>query len=189
MPFDDYPEDRGFRYLVAFVYSVVVAILWIPAAVLRRIRGAWREVGTEGWPRAEGTITSVDVKVIHGWLVDYAIGHLDYGYRVHGEYYSGHFVRQFADEQAAWDFVDARRDQPIMIRHKDDDAELSILGSSDQMALAGETSAPLSSQVWRHWRDLLRRETREETDEDFVPGEPEEEDGVGITTGRERPLT
>lgn len=109
MSFDDYPEDRGLRYFVAFVYSVLVAILWIPAAIIRRIGRAWRDMGTEGWPRADGTTTSVDVKVIHGWLVDYALGRVDYCCRVHGEYYSGHLVRQFADEQAAWEFVDARQ--------------------------------------------------------------------------------
>ena len=136
MPYDEYPADKGFRYVVAFVYSIVVAGLWIPAFLTRRIVSILREVGTESWPRADGTITSGDVKVIHGWLVDYALGRVDYCYRLHGEYYSGHLVRQFADEQAAWDFVDSHRDKPILVRYKDDHADISVFRESDQLALS-----------------------------------------------------
>ena len=176
MPFDDYPEDNGLRYVVAFVYSVVVAVLWFPAFAVRRIARGWREIGTEGWPRADGTITSGDVIVIHGWLIDYALGRLDYCYRVHGEYYSGHLVRQFADEQSAWDFVDARRDEPVLVRHKDDRGEISVVLSSDQMMLSSETPVPLISQLWQHWRDLLRGEARDQADEDLSQDEEQDVD-------------
>ena len=155
-----YPEDRGLRYVAGFIYSVVVALLWFPALLLRRIARSGREIGTESWPRADGTITSGGVSVIHGWLLDYALGRLDYCYRVHGEYYSGHLVRQFADEQSAWDFVDAQRDHPVLVRYKDDRADVSVVLSSDQMMLSNETHAPLISQLWQHWRDLLRRDQR-----------------------------
>jgi hypothetical protein len=159
MPFDGYPEDRGFRYVVAFVYSVAVAVFWIPAFVIRRLHRILRDIAAENWPRADGTITSGDVKVIHGWLADYALGRLDYCYKVHGEYYSGHCVSQFADEQAAWEFVDARRDKPVLVRYRDNHAGASVLRESDQLAFSND-SAPsdLASQVWQHWSDELRRE-------------------------------
>ena len=171
-----YSEDRGLRYVAGFVYSIVVAVFWIPAAVVRRIARTWREIGTEGWPRADGTITSGDVRVIHGWLIDYALGRLDYCYRVHGEYYSGHLVRQFADEQSAWDFVDSHRNQPVLARYRDDRAEVSVVRSSDQMMLSNETPVPVSSQLWQHWRDLLGSEPKNKNDENLSPSEKEDAD-------------
>ena len=160
MSLEGYPADRGLRYVAAFVYSVVVAILWFPALAVRHIARAWREIGTDSWPRADGTITSGGVTVIHGWLLDYALGRLDYCYRVHGEYYSGHLVRQFADEQSAWDFVDAYRDQAVLVRYKDDRADISAVLSSDQMMISNVMPVPLISQLWQHWRDLLQRDPR-----------------------------
>jgi hypothetical protein len=179
MSLDGYPEDRGLRYVAGFMYSLVVAVFWIPAAVVRRIARSWREIGTESWPRADGTITSGDVRVIHGWVIDYALGRLDYSYRVHGEYYSGHLVRQFADEQSAWDFVDSRRDQPVLVRYKDDHAEVSVVRSSDQMMLSNEAPVSLSSQLWQHWRDLLGGEAKNEDDESLRPREEEEDVDIG----------
>jgi hypothetical protein len=167
MPFDGYPEDRGFRYVIAFVYSVVIAVFWIPAFVIRHLSRTLREIGAENWARADGSITSGNVKVIHGWLADYALGRLDYCYKVHGEYYSGHCVLQFADEQAAWDFVDARRDKPVLVRYKDDRAETSVLRESDQLTFSNNSAPPdLASQIWQHWSDELRGEPEHQDEND-----------------------
>jgi len=58
MPYDDYPDDRGARYAVGFVNSLVVAVLWFPAFFLRGAGRFLREISTESWPRANGSITA-----------------------------------------------------------------------------------------------------------------------------------
>lgn len=167
VPYDDYPDDRGFRYLAAFVYSVAIAVFYVPALLTRHMIRLIRELGTESWSRADGTITSGDVKVIHGWLVDYALGQLDYCYKIRGEYYSGHLTRQYPDEQTAWDFVDGRRGKPVLIRYKDHDPEKSILRESEQMAFPTEQIVPgLSAQIWQHWHDELRGEPHDDVVDD-----------------------
>lgn len=154
MPYDDYPDERGgFRYLIAFVYSVVVAFLWIPVFMLRSFTRSFRELGAESWSRANGSITACNVMVIHGWIVDYALGQLDYSYRVSGEYYAGSIIRQYPDEQAAWSFVDAWRDKPVVVRYKDGNAQRSVLLESDQQAWRENTAPSFFSMIWRHWRD------------------------------------
>lgn len=74
----------------------------------------------------------------------------------------------------------------IRYEYEEDHAEVSILRSSDQMVLANEPSAPLSSQVWRHWQDLLRSGPKDQKEEDLVDDEKE---GVDITTDPEGPRT
>ena len=118
-----------------------------------------REVGLEGWPRANGSITAGNVKVVHGWILDYALGRLDYCYRVAGEYYAGSITEQYPDEQAAWDFVDARRAKPVVVRYKDDNAQTSALRDADQEpSWTVGTGLSLYAMVWQHWRDELRGE-------------------------------
>jgi len=157
MSYDEYPDERGLRYPVAFVYSLVIALFWIPAWVFRRIRRLLGEIGTESWPRANRSITAVHVRVIHGWIVDYALGEVDYSYRVAGDYYSGRISRQYPDEQAAWEFVDSRRAKAIVVRYKDDNPESCALRDGDQdPSWSGPAEPNLFTMVWNHWRDELR---------------------------------
>ena len=177
MAYDPFWRARPLQYALEFVYSLILAVLWLPAFALRRIARFVRELGVDGWPRANGSITGGDVKVIHGWVVDYAIGRLEYGYRVAGEYYAGSLSRQYPDEQAAWDFVDACRDKPVVVRCKDDNAHVSVLRDADQeLSWNNRTSARLPAMIWQHWRDELRREPETTSDdEDFE----EEDEDVG----------
>ena len=159
MEYDSFSREKGFGYAVAFLYSLVVAVFWLPVLVLRRARRFAREAGVENWPRANGSVTAGNVKVIHGWVVDYALGQLDYSYRVAGEYYAGGITRQYPDEQAAWDFVDARRGKPVVVRYKDDHAQASVLRDADQeLSWIHRTEPSLLAMVWQHWRDELRHE-------------------------------
>lgn len=156
MAYDEYPDEKGLRYPVAFLYSLVIALFWVPAFVLRRTARFVRELGAENWPQANGLVTGGNVKVVHGWVVDYAIGQLDYSYRVAGEYYAGSVNRQYPDEQAAWNFVDARRGKPVVVRHKDDKAQASVLLDADQDPCWSKGPEPsLPVMVWQHWRDEL----------------------------------
>lgn len=172
------PRDgKALGYVVAFLYSIVVAILWIPAFALRRIGRYFRKIGAESWPRANGSVTAGNVRVIHGWIVDYALGQLDYTYRVQGEYFAGSIIRQYADEQAAWDFVDAHRDETVVVRYRDDSTGVSVLQASDQgPSWSEEAQTSLITVVWSHWRDELKREDQspdEDTSDDLGPSDEE----------------
>jgi|SRR5579863_1106555 hypothetical protein len=155
----DLDEAKPLGYAAAFLYSLVIAVLWLPAFVLRRAGRFVREAGVESWPRANSSITAGNVKVIHGWIVDYALGQLDYSYRVAGEYYAGSITRQYPDEQAAWDFVDPRRGKHVVVRYKDDRAQTSVLRDADQeTSWTPDTAPSLFAMVRQHWRDELRDE-------------------------------
>ena len=168
---DPEAAERGVGYLAAFIYSIVVALIWLPVAALRRAARLLREFGVESWPRTDGSITSGNVKVIHGWILDYALGRLDYSYRVAGEYYAGAIVGQYPDEQAAWDFVDAYRDRPVVVRYKDNKPEVSVLRDADQ-DLPWTGTGPgkdFFTMIWQHWRDELRGEQQPLADEEDSP--------------------
>ena len=150
---------RLLEYVVALFYSVVVAVLWIPAWLFRKAGQLFREMGTDGWQRADGVITGGSVSVIHGWVVDHALGRLDYSYRVHGHYYAGSVTRQYPDEQAAWNYVDARRNKTVLIRYRDGQAEVSVLRDVDQDYGWQTVDTPqFLDAVWQHWKDELRPE-------------------------------
>jgi hypothetical protein len=162
MAYDSYlDESKPLAYAIRFLYSLIVVVLWIPAFILRRIGRFMREAGVESWPRTSGSITAGDVNVVHGWVVDYALGRLDYSYRVAGEYYAGSFTRQYPDEQAAWDFVDARRGKAVVVRYRDSNAQSSALWDADQEPSWTDQIAPgIFVMIWRHWRDELQSEAQ-----------------------------
>jgi hypothetical protein len=84
---------------------------------------------------------------------------LDYAYRVAGEYFAGSITRQYPDEQAAWDFVDAHQGKTVVVRCKDDKAQASALLDADQDPFWTDRNAPgLCAMVRQHWRDELRDE-------------------------------
>ena len=80
-----------------------------------------------------GTITTCNVKAVHGRFIDYALGQIGYSYEANGSYYSGYFVRQYNDEQDAWTFVDANRDRQLLVRYRLDDPSVSVLRETDQV--------------------------------------------------------
>ncbi|MGP0017187.1 MAG: hypothetical protein ACLPHP_01355 [Candidatus Sulfotelmatobacter sp.] len=159
-------ESKPLGYAAAFLYSLVIAAFWIPALVLRRTGRFLRELGADNWPRTNGLVIAGNVKVIHGWVVDYALGRLDYSYQVAGEYYAGSIARQYPDEQSAWNYVDARRNKPVVVRYKDDNAQSSALRDSDQDP-SWSTEPSLFAMVWQHWGDELRGEPVTPDDQDL----------------------
>lgn len=147
---------RGLCYLGLGIYSVFLAIFWGPLVFLRNLARSFQEIGVDSWPRADGFITTSKVNSVHGWILDYAVGHLEYSYRVHGEYYAGTTCRQFADEQAAWDFVDAHRGEPVVVRYRDDKPGISTFLVLDQPGWSLDRRPGVFAQLWRHWRDELQ---------------------------------
>jgi len=130
----------------------------------------------QDWPQADGVIASGSVSAIHGWVVDHALGRLDYSYRVHGEYYAGSTTRQYPDEQAAWNYVDARRNKAVSIRYRDGQAAESVLRDVDQdFGWKAADKPRFLDSVWQHWKDELRPERLTipeiiEDDEEQDPG-------------------
>ena len=176
MAYDDYPDEEGLLYPVAFLYSLVIAAFWIPAFVLRRTGRFLRELGLDSWPRANGSISAVNVTVIHGWVVDYALAQLDYCYRVTDEYYAGSITRQYPDEQSAWDYVDARRNKPVVVRYKDDNAQSCALRDSDQDSSWSTAAEPgLFAMIRQHWRDELSGDPKTPDDEDLQEDDEDEQ--------------
>ena len=148
---------RGLCYLGLGVYSVLLAIFWGPALVLRNVVRSFREIGVDSWPRANGFVTNPKVNAVHGWILDYALGQVEYTYQVHGEYYAGTMIRQFPDEQVAWNFVDAHREEPVVVRYRDDKPEVSILLLPDQgPGWILNSGSGFLAHVWQHMRDELR---------------------------------
>lgn len=152
---------KALGYLSLGVYSVLLAIFWGPAFIVRNLMRSFREFGVDSWPRANGSITNRKVNAVHGWILDYALGQLEYTYKVHGEYYAGTLTRQFPDEQAAWDFVDAHREEPVIVRYRDDKPEISILLVPDQgPGWMLNTDPGILNQVWQHIRNEVRPRAR-----------------------------
>jgi hypothetical protein len=102
------------------------------AFTFRTVATSLRSRQAQSWPTANGSVVSCDVKTYHGRFSDYAIGELGYSYEVNGEYYSGYFKPQYNDEQAAWTFVDSRKNIPVGVRYKQGDPQTSVLRDEDQ---------------------------------------------------------
>jgi hypothetical protein len=108
-------------------------------------------------------------------ILSHPVPYDEYGYRVHGEYYSGHFSRQYADEQIAWSFVDSLDGKSVMLRFKDNNAECSVLREADQDPSWSEYLFPaVLGQVSQHWRDELRSDLVDEDEnvEEIDDAEP-----------------
>jgi hypothetical protein len=187
MAYDSRQPDKGLGYAVAFLYSLVIAMFWIPAFLVRRLSHVLSEIGVESWPRTNGSITGSNVKVIHGWVVDYALGRLDYNYRVAGEYYAGSITRQYPDEQAAWDFVDARHNKVVVVRYKDDHPQSSVLRDIDQDPSWNDAVGPGLSMVWNHWRDELSHEKPTAPDDEDLRWDDEDSSDSADGESGERP--
>jgi hypothetical protein len=145
MPYDPFWRARPLQYVVEFLYSVALAIFSVLAFGIRGMACYVSEHRAENWPIANGTITTTNVKAVHGWFVDYALGQLGYTYTINGDYYSGYHTRQYADEQSAWTFVDARRNLPVLVRYKPSDVKVSMIREVDQGTSLLPVSTSLSS--------------------------------------------
>lgn len=120
-----------------------LALVLTPWAICR----AWstfKSIRAGHWPLAEGTIESGGVSVryaLGGTRFDFlhryerATATLNYSFKVDGEYCSGCFNQSFADEQRAWDFVDAMKGQQVQVRYHPTKPERSMIRAQDQIVL------------------------------------------------------
>jgi hypothetical protein len=123
------PESiKAYFRRVAFFFAFATLIgSWF---LFKRLPACVRSVRAGGWPTTGGTVETVEVSAIG----EQALGEFGYSYLVEGDRYSGYYSRQYADEQHAWDYVGGLRGQPIVVRYKRGDPEVSALRASDQQA-------------------------------------------------------
>jgi hypothetical protein len=130
--YDPFWRGRPLQYLAEILYGVALVAFSILALIVRTATIAIRNHRADSWPMINGNITTGEVTTIHGRFFDYALGKLGYSYEVNGDYYSGYFIRQYNDEQKAWNFVDAKNDKPVLIRYKPGTPQVSVFREEDQ---------------------------------------------------------
>jgi hypothetical protein len=111
----------------ALVFVILVALFLFFKKLpyrLRSLRGS-------NWPIVNGTVEAVKVET----FAEQSLAELAYSYTIDGERYSGYFLRQFADQQDAWDYVRLLDRQPILVRYKPSAPSISSVRIQEQNPL------------------------------------------------------
>lgn len=124
-------EGRALAYVGSVLLGIGILIFGSAALVCRELLRVLRERRAAAWQPTSGSITSGDVKAIHGRPIDYAVGNVGYAYSVEDVYYSGYLAQQFWDEQRAWTFVDSCQNHQVVIRFKPGNPKISVLALAD----------------------------------------------------------
>ena len=154
-------EGRALGWAGSILFGIGLAIWGSLVYLVRRFLQGIREGAATNWQTASAQITTGNVNVVHGRFVDYALATIGYAYYVEGAYYSGYLTRQFWDEQRAWSFVDGCRDKPVLVHHRFDKPQNSVLLQPDLAACTPVTALrprpaslnPLVAILWS-LRDL-----------------------------------
>ena len=104
-----------------------------------------RSLRSGSWPISQGRIETVSVKTFR----EQALAELGYSYVVEGDRYSGYYSRQFADEQHAWDYVNALQGQLVVVRYKENDLNVSALRDTDQQSYVNLKGSGFFSSFFR----------------------------------------
>jgi hypothetical protein len=120
--------ELAHTYLAEFALVAVVAGWFL----IRRLPNSFRSLRGANWPTAHGRIETSGVNSVRVSSREYSLGELGYSYCVGGQRYSGYCSQQFADEQAAWDYVDSLKGREVTIRYHPDDPAISTLRACDQ---------------------------------------------------------
>jgi hypothetical protein len=120
------PISREFQKVVFVLFWIALVAAWF---LIKRFPGWLRSARARGWPVADGRIETVNVKEFG----QQALGELGYSYVVEGDRYSGYFSWQFGEEQQAWDYVTPLRSQPVLVRYKEGNPDVSALRPADQL--------------------------------------------------------
>lgn len=106
------------------IIPLIATVILLAALRLSR---ALRFRGTATWPVVEGRIENCDVREIRTRSSHYFVAEAAYSYRVEGEYYSGRFSREFAQESEAWDYVSSIRNALVQVKFDPAKAESSLV--------------------------------------------------------------
>jgi uncharacterized protein DUF3592 len=146
-------EQFSFLREFAEKLAAVVAVVGLVAATLwaKRLPAWFRSVRAFSWPVVEGKIEDVSVTS----FAEQSLGQMAYSYLVEGERYSGYYCRQFADEQAAWDHIQPLKGQPIFVRYKPGNPEVSAVRCSDQHSILAADQQNYFSGLLQSLRRML----------------------------------
>jgi hypothetical protein len=141
-------------YQNSILWDYVRTILWgcVFLAVVagwffvKRLPALFRSFRAANWPMVQGDIESATVSA----FAEQSLAHLGYSYRVEGERYSGYFVRQFADEQDAWDYIRPLKKQTIFIRYRPSNPGVSAVRTFDQNPLFARTQGNVVVRFLTH---------------------------------------
>jgi hypothetical protein len=84
---------------------------------------------------------------------------LAYSYTVEGERYPGHFSRQFADQQDAFDYVQPLKGRPIFVRYKPGHPNVSAVRLAEQDSLFTAKHGSFSGGLINRCLELLGHRT------------------------------
>ncbi len=113
------------------VIALLLVLLVASCLSLKRFPLWIRSIRSAGWPTAVGTVESVSVSTFS----EQSLAELAYSYIVEGERYAGHFSRQFADQQDAFDYVQPLKGRSIFVRYKPGDPSVSAVRLTEQDSL------------------------------------------------------
>ena len=112
-------SDLTFR--LGFPVAILVTI-WL------RRRPQWiRNLSSESWPIALGTIENGTVSVIHSGRGEVALCTLNYSYSIDGAYYGGGYLQQFSDEQEAYDYIGSKTGKAAQVEYNPQKPGASVL--------------------------------------------------------------
>lgn len=116
-------SDLTFRLALPLAIFVTIWVtMWL------RRRPQWiRNLSSDTWPTALGTIENGTVSVIHSGRGEVALCTLNYSYSIDGTYYGGSYLQQFSDEQAAYDYIGSKTGKAAQVKYNPRKPGASVL--------------------------------------------------------------
>jgi Protein of unknown function (DUF3592) len=133
------------------VFALLLVLLVAICISLKRFPLWFRSARSAGWPSAWGTVETASVSTFS----EQSLGELAYSFAVAGERYAGHFSRQFADQQDAFDYVQPLKGRSILVRYRPDNPNVSAVRLSDQDPLFTARHGSFSSGLVKRFLELL----------------------------------
>lgn len=133
------------------VIALLLVLLVASCLSLKRFPLWIRSIRSAGWPTAVGTVESVSVSTFS----EQSLAELAYSYIVEGERYAGHFSRQFADQQDAFDYIQPLQGRAIFVRYRPGDPNVSAVRLSEQDSLFTATHGSFSGRLVSRCFELL----------------------------------
>jgi len=130
-----------------------VVYVWLVFLLIGWAKPVWRwfqKQQASNWPNTQGRIESVSVQPKKQFFVSIGArgrapsfaADLAYSYSVQGQWYPGHYERQFGSEEEAWEFVRDLQGKPVSISYNPQDVAKSAL-SEDALASLPKMRVPL----------------------------------------------
>lgn len=113
------------------VFAGLLSIGWILRKFTFRMNRKLQE-SAKDWPYVYGKIEHAEPEMIGKGETAYWAGRLSYSYTVDGEYYSGFFHFEAANEKKAWEAVLGWKNRTVIVHYLPDNPQKSILIMDEQ---------------------------------------------------------